>query len=257
MTAGGDPTAHPRPAGLRGKRALVTGGAVRVGRAIALALAREGCDVAVHYRSSARAAQATAEELRALGVRAALVQADQAREGDPERTVAEAAAALGGLDFVVLSAAGFEKAKATAIDRARFEAMIAANLTGPFLVARAAYPHLRAARGAIVTIVDLCGTSQVWKGYAHYAAAKAGLAALTRQLALEWAPEVRVNGVAPGTVAPPEGTPPEELERLLRRIPLGRAGDPSDVAAAVVFLLGQPFVTGQILAVDGGRQLAP
>jgi NAD(P)-dependent dehydrogenase (short-subunit alcohol dehydrogenase family) len=245
------------PTLLRGKRALVTGGAVRVGRAIALALAREGCDVAVHYRGSAQEAQETAREIRALGVRAAVVQADQARPGEPERLVAEAAGALGGLDLVALSAAGFEKVPAVDLDRARFEAMIATNLTGPFLIARAAYPHLKANRGAIVSIVDVCGTSQVWKGFAHYAASKAGLAALTRLLALEWAPEVRVNAIAPGTVLAPAGTTKEEHERLVGRIPLGREGDPGDVASAAVFLFSQPFVTGQVLTVDGGRSVNP
>jgi pteridine reductase len=236
---------------------LVTGAAVRVGRAIALAFAGAGADVAVHYRGSRAAAQQTADEIRALGVRAALVQADQALPGEPERMVAEAASALGGLDVVALSAAGFEKVPAIDIDRARFEAMLATNLTGPFLIARAAHPHLRASRGAIVSVLDLCGTTQVWKGYAHYAAAKAGLAALTRLLALEWAPEVRVNGIAPGTVIAPADTTPGERERLVRRIPLGREGSPDDVARAAVFLASEPFITGQILAVDGGRSIDP
>lgn len=247
----------PGAISLRGKRALVTGGAVRVGRAIALALASAGADVAVHYHSSAEAAQATCAEIRALGRSCVLVEADQGMEGGPERLVAEAAAGLGGLDLLVLSAAEFEKAPAIDLDRARFEAMLATNLVGPFLIARAAHPHLKASRGAIVTLLDVCGTSQVWKGYAHYAAAKAGLAALTRLLALEWAPEIRVNGVAPGTVLAPADTTPEGHERLVRRIPLGREGEPADVARAVLFLLAQPFITGQILGVDGGRSVDP
>jgi pteridine reductase len=228
-----------------------------VGRAIALAFAGAGADVAVHYRGSRAAAEQTVDKIRALGVRAALVQADQALPGEPERMVAEAASALGGLDLVALSAAGFEKVPAKDLDRTRFEAMLAANLTGPFLIARAAHPHLRASRGAIVSVLDVCGTSQVWKGYAHYAAAKAGLAALTRLLALEWAPEVRVNGIAPGTVIAPADTTPADRERLVRRIPLGREGSPDDVARAAVFLASEPYITGQILAVDGGRSVDP
>ena len=251
---GADP---PEAMSLRGKRALVTGAAVRVGRAIALGLAAAGADVAVHYNASAEAARETCGAVRAFGVRCVLVQADQATEGAPERLVAEAAAGLGGLDLLVLSAAGFERAPALELDRARFEAMIATNLTGPFLIARAAQPHLKASRGAIVSLVDICGTSQVWKGYAHYAAAKAGLAALTRLLALEWAPEIRVNGVAPGTVLAPDATTADAHARLVRRIPLGHAGDPADAARAVLFLLAQPFITGQILAVDGGRSVDP
>src|SRR5216683_5937831 len=228
-------------------QALVTGAARRVGRAIAVELHKSGARVAVHYRSS----RAEAEETAAMLGGAPLVQGDQARE--PERIVADAAKALGGLDLLVCNAAEFEKAPAESLSRERFEGMLAANLTGPFLLMQAALPWLRAARGSIVNLLDLCGTSQVWTGYAHYAAAKAGLAALTRLLALEWAPEVRVNAVAPGSVLFPEALPQEEQERLVRRIPLGRPGGPEDVARTVLFLAGSPFITGQVLAVDGGR----
>jgi pteridine reductase len=229
-------------------QALVTGAAKRLGRAIALELHRAGHRVAVHYRTS----RAEAEETAALAGGAPLVQGDQGRE--PERIVREAAAALGGLDLLVCSAAQFEKTPAEKIPRDRFEAMLAANLTGPFYLMQAALPFLRASRGSIVTLLDVCGTTQVWKGYAHYAASKAGLAALTRLLALEWAPEVRVNGVAPGAVLPPEDIDPE---RLAKRIPLGRIGTPEDVARAVLFLAKEPFLTGEILTVDGGRSLNP
>ena len=240
-------------ADFRGKRALVTGAARKVGRAIALALARSGADVAVHYRSSRAEAEETAAEMVRLGVRAPLVQGDQASE--PGRIASEAAAALGGLDLLVCSAAEFEKVDAATLSRAQFEAMLAANLTGPFLIMQAALPHLRASRGAIVTLLDLCGTTQVWKGYAHYAAAKAGLAALTRLLALEWAPEVRVNGVAPGAIT--VGTDAPDAAALVKRIPLQRIGTTEEVAAAVLFLASQPFITGHILPVDGGRSLNP
>jgi pteridine reductase len=229
-------------------QALVTGAARRLGRAIALELGRAGHQVAVHYRSS----RAEAEETAALLGGAPLVQGDQARE--PERIVREAASALGGLDLLVCSAADFGKAAAEAIPRAQFEAMLAANLTGPFYLMQAALPFLRVSRGSIVTLLDVCGTTQVWKGYAHYAAAKAGLAALTRLLALEWAPEVRVNGVAPGAVLPPLEM---DADRLAKRIPLGRIGTPEDVARAVLFLAKAPFITGEILTVDGGRSLNP
>ena len=240
---------------LRGKAALVTGAAVRVGRAIALELARAGMDVAVHYRDSAEEAEATAAGVRALGSRAVLVQGDQAT--DAGRIVAEAARGLGRLDLLVCSAAAFEKVPAAELDRARWDAMLAANLSGPFFLMQAAEPHLRASRGAIVNLLDLLGTSQVWKGYAHYAAAKAGLTALTRLLALEWAPAVRVNGVAPGTVLFPDGLPQDEQERIVARIPAGQPGAPEDVARAVRFLASQPFVSGQVLAVDGARSTNP
>ena len=243
---------------LDGRRALVTGAGVRVGRAIALACAQAGADVAVHFRGSRAAAEETARQIEALGHCAPLVEGDQSREGGPEQIAELAAAALGGLDLLVLSAATFERVPARELDRARFEAMLQTNLTGPFLLARAALPHLEQTPGAaIVTLLDLCGTRQVWPGYAHYTAAKAGLAALTQHLAVEWAPKIRVNGVAPGYVMHPANTSDEEHARLVGRIPLAREGSPGDVASAVVYLASAPFVTGQILAVDGGRSVNP
>src|SRR6267142_1336995 len=195
-------------------QALVTGAAKRVGRAIALELHRAGARVAVHYRESKK----EAEETAALLGGAPLIQGDQARE--PERIVREASRALGGLDLLVCSAARFEQAPSDQRPRAQFEAMLASNLTGPFYLMQAALPLLRASRGSIVTLLDLCGTTQVWKGYAHYAASKAGLAALTRLLALEWAPEVRVNAIAPGSVLFPDAMSQNERDKLIRRIPL-------------------------------------
>jgi NAD(P)-dependent dehydrogenase (short-subunit alcohol dehydrogenase family) len=228
-----------------------------VGRAIALACGRAGADVAVHFKGSGSGARETALALQAMGRRAPLVQGDQAEPGAPERIVAEAASALGGLDLLVLSAAAYERLPAEDLDHARFLSMLEQDLLGPFLLARAALPHLRAGSGCIVTLLDLCGTSQTWPRTAHYGAAKAGLAQVTRTLALEWAPEVRVNGVAPGLVLPPADLDAAERAALVARIPLSREGSPEDVAQAVVFFACAPFVTGQILAVDGGRSAAP
>ena len=225
-------------------QALVTGAAHRVGRAIALGLGAAGYKVAVHYRRS----RADAEETARLLGGAPLIEGDQAV--DAQRIGADAVRALGGRSLLVCNAAEFEKVPSEDLTRDRFDAMLAANLSGPFFLMQAALPFLRRTRGSIVTLLDVCGTSQVWKGYAHYAASKAGLAALTRLLALEWAPEVRVNGVAPGSVV-------EADERLRQRIPLGRAGNPEDVARAVLFLAREPFITGQILTVDGGRSVNP
>ena len=216
-------------------QALVTGGTSPIGRAIVDGLYALGARVAVHSRS-----EKPPDEI--------VVEGDQTK--DPERIVNEAVGKLGGLDLLVCNAAEFEKVPAESIELERFTRMIDANLTGPFFLMQAALPHLRKSRGNIVTLLDVCGTSQVWKGYAHYAASKAGLAALTRLLALEWAPEVRVNGVAPGAIT-------AEDEKLVKRIPLGRIGTPQDVARAVLFLAREPFVTGQILTVDGGRTVNP
>ena len=143
------------------------------------------------------------------------------------------------------------------VKRADFEEMLEANLTGPFLLMQAALPYSRKSRGNIVTLLDVCGTSQVWKGYAAYAASKAGLAVLTRLLALEWAPAVRVNGIAPGLVLPTEEMDENVADRLANRIPLQRIGTPEDVARAVLFLARESFITGQILTVDGGRTVNP
>jgi pteridine reductase len=242
---------------LRGKAVLVTGAGVRVGRAIALAFGRAGADVAVHHHRSRGDAEETAAALLALGRRAPLVQGDLAEPDAPARLVAEAVAALGGLDVLVNSAAAFEKVPADQLSRERWDAMLASNLTGPFFLAQAAHPHLAQRRGALLNLLDLNGTAQVWPGYAHYTAAKAGLAALTRLLAVEWAPAVRVNGIAPGTVLFPDSLPPDERARIVRRIPAGHEGTPEDAARAAVFLCTQPFVSGQILAVDGARSAAP
>src|SRR5438874_12883601 len=222
-------------------QALVTGAPKRLGRTIALTRPAAGYRVAVHYRTS----RAEAEETSALLGGAPLIQGDQAK--DPQRIVAEAARALGGLDLLVCSAARFERAPADELPREQFEAMLASNLTGPFYLMQAALPHLRARRGSIVTLLDVCGRAQVWKGYAPYAASKAGLAALTRQLALEWAPEVRLNGVAPGAVLLPDDTDPASLAK---RIPLGRIGTPEDAARAVLFLSREPFISGDMFVVD-------
>jgi len=236
---------------MHGKRALVTGAGTRVGRAIAEELHRAGALVAVHYHHSQREAL---EVSKLLGD-APLVQGDQAKE--PARIVEEAAKKLSGLDLLVCSAAQFEREPSESLPREKFEQMLAVNLVGPFYLMQAALPHLRKSRGAIVNLLDVCGTSQVWKGYAHYAASKAGLSTLTRLLTLEWAPEVRVNAVAPGVVLFPEELPKAEQERLVAKIPLGRAGTPQDVARAVLFLAGEPYITGQIVTVDGGRTVNP
>jgi pteridine reductase len=236
---------------MHGKRALVTGAGTRIGRAIAEELHLQGWRIAVHYNHS----QEEAGLVSKLLDNAPLVQGDQSQE--PERIVADAIHALSGLDLLVCSAARFGKEPAESLPREKFEAMLAVNLVGPFYLMQAALPHLRASRGSIVNLLDLCGTSQVWKGYAHYAASKAGLATLTKLLALEWAPEVRVNAVAPGVALFPESMPQAERERLIARIPLGHAGTGRDVAQAVAYLASAPYVTGQILSVDGGRAVNP
>lgn len=241
---------------LEGRVAVVTGAGVRVGRMLAEGLAARGASVVLHYATSREGAEEAARALSAAGARCATVQADLTRSEEVARVFA-AADRLGGCDLLVNSAALFERRPAEAIDDDAWRRMLEVNLTAPFFCCRAAAPGMRAkGGGAIVNVVDVGGALRAWRGYAHYCAAKAGLAMLTRCLALELAPQIRVNAVAPGAVLFPEGFDPLERERLVARIPLGRAGTPQDVVEAVAYLSSAPFVTGQILAVDGGRAIA-
>jgi pteridine reductase len=239
---------------LAGRTALVTGAGRRVGRAIALALARAGADVAVHYNLSEAGALETAEEARAAGVSAAPLRADLSEPEQVERLFAEVKDRLGGPDVLVNSAALFERVPFEDLDLEEWERTQRVNLTAPFLCCRAAVPEMRARGGGdIVNICDIGGMA-AWKGFAHYNVSKAGLIMLTRALAVELAPEIRVNGVAPGTVLFPEGYDESARARIESRIPMGRAGTPEDVAEAVLFFVsGSGYVTGQVLAVDGGR----
>lgn len=237
--------------------AVVTGAGVRVGRAIALELAANGAQVVVHYFRSREGAEQTAALVRAAGGRAELAQADLTDSAQVGAVFA-AADALGGCDLLVNSAAIFERAPLESIDDAAWRRMLDANLSAPFYCCRAAVPSLRRkGRGDIVNVLDVGGAFRAWKNYAHYCTAKAGLAMLTKCLALELAPQIRVNGVAPGTVIFPESWQEGERRAVLEKIPLGRIGEAGDVAKAVLFLAsGATFVTGQILAVDGGRSIA-
>jgi len=240
---------------LAGKTALVTGGGVRVGRAISLSLAAAGADVAIHYRSSRSEAESAAEKIRAAGRRAEIVEGDLARPEDCRRVVAEAIGALGGLDFLVHSAANFHRASLDDTDETLWDSAMDVNARAGFLMAREAAPSLRARRGRIVLVSDFLAESPERNYFAH-SVSKAAVEGLVRALAIALAPDVAVNGVAPGTVLPPEGTSAEEVERLARRLPAKRIGSADDVAATVVFLCAGPaFLTGQVIRVDGGRSI--
>jgi pteridine reductase len=240
---------------LRGKRALVTGAGVRVGRAIALALGREGMHVAVHYRTSREDAEETCRLVRAAGGEAVALGGDLSDRDVARAVVDESVTRLGGLDLLVPNAAGFERVTWPNLDDGAWDRMLDLNLTASFVLAERAATALGDADGSIVFIT--CASATVpYRNYLPYVVSKGGLRHLMRVLALELAPRVRVNAVAPGTVLPPDGMAQEDLDRMRARVPLGRFGDPEDVADAVVFLARSPFITGHEIHVDGGRTIA-
>ncbi len=235
---------------------LVTGAARRVGAAIARTLHGAGANVVLHYRNAAGAAESLAAELNAARPASVLcVRGDLARDGEPARIAAETLAAFGRLDGLVNNASSFFPTVLGEIDEAAWNDLIGSNLKGPLFLTQALAPALRERGGAIVNILDIHAERPL-AGYALYCAAKAGLLGLTRALAVELAPQVRVNGVSPGPIEWPEDGqfPPPEREAIVSDTLLGREGRPEDIVGAVRYLLlDAPYVTGQILAVDGGR----
>ncbi len=238
---------------LAGKRALVTGGAKRIGRALALALAEAGADVAITYLGSAAEARGTVADLQAYGGRALAVRCDLRQEASVVEAVTAAVDGLGGLDVLVNNAGAFETVPLEKISVAEWDAMYEVNTRGPFLVAKAAHPHLKAVRGRIVNIGSLGGLHP-WATHAHYCTSKAALHMLSQTMAKAWAPEISVNCVAPGMIVMGEVNP--AYEEFARKTPMQRNGRAEDVAAAVLFFATGPhFVTGQLMAVDGGLGL--
>lgn len=238
-------------------RVLVTGGGVRLGRALAVAFGAEGAAVAVHYRSSAGPAAQTVAQLEAAGGEAVALAADLSTVAGCTALAAAAQAALGGLDVLINSAADYAAVPFEQITPEAWDAMQALNTRAPFLLTQALLPALRASTrpggGCVINLTDIAAERPV-PGFAHYCVSKAGLTALTRGLALELAPAVRVNGIAPGTVLAPENLSAAALEAIRATIPLRRFGSPDDIVQAALFLaLRAPYITGQILAVDGGR----
>ena len=242
---------------LEGKAVLVTGGARRVGAAIARRLHAAGANLLLHYRDSETDAAALAAELNAAREKsAATVKAELLAPIAPKALVAAALEHFGRLDVLVNNASSFFPVAVGGIEASHWEELIGSNLRAPLFIAQEAAPHLARHQGAIVNIVDIHAERPL-KGYPVYSIAKAGLAALTRSLALELAPQVRVNGVAPGAIAWPEDGQfsADERARVLATTPLGRTGEPDDIAQAVHFLACAPYVTGQVIAVDGGRSV--
>ncbi|WP_420129290.1 SDR family oxidoreductase [Longimicrobium sp.] len=234
--------------------ALVTGGAVRVGRAISSALAEDGYRLVIHYNSSSGPADQLVEEIRAKGGEAMAIGADLADADAVRRLADEAVAAFGGIDVLVNNASVFPAEGLEETDEALWDHTIAVNLRAPFFLIRHLAATLRERRGAVVNMADLAGI-QTWAAYAAHGISKAGVIHLTRVAARSLAPEVRVNGIAPGAVLPPESMSDAEIQSLAERTPLKRNGSPEDVVRALRYLLQADFVTGETLVVDGGRLL--
>jgi pteridine reductase len=243
---------------LNDKTVLVTGGARRVGAAICRRLHAAGANMVVHCNRSQRDAQTLVHELNGLrSGSAVLVQADLLEAGAPAALVKRTVSAYGGVDVLVNNASSFYATPLGQIDAKAWDDLMGTNLRAPLFLSQAAAPELRRARGCIVNIIDIHAERPL-ADHMVYTVAKGGLMALTRSLALELGPDVRVNGVSPGAILWPEG--PEwqnETDRqgILERSVLKRRGEPDDIAGAVEFLANAPYVTGQIIAVDGGRSI--
>ena len=234
--------------------ALVTGAGKRIGRAVALRLAAEGASVAVHYGKSRPEAQQVVAEIEKTGRQAAAFGADLLNVAAIKNLLTEVAGRFGRLDILVNNAANFLEAKFSETTEASWDSSLDTNLKAPFFCAQAAAPYLeKSGRGVVINFADIGGLLG-WKDFLPHSVSKAGVIMMTRILAKELAPSVRVNAIAPGTISMP-GDPPQWEADFARLAPLRRSGRPEEITDAVMYLIGAEFVTGQTLVVDGGRTL--
>ncbi len=239
---------------LSGKVALVTGAGRRIGRCIALALAREGARLAVHYNRSKEQAEATAAEIRAGGGEAMTVRAELVELSQVRAMFAAVEDRFGRLDVLVNNASAFYPTPLEEMTEPQWDRLLAVNAKAPAFAIQSA-ARLMCEGGAIVNLTDI-SAARPWAGFVAYCAGKAALAAVTISAAKALAARgIRVNAVAPGVIEPPAGASPETLAKLLKRVPLGRKGDAEDVASAVLFLIHNDYVTGVTLNVDGGKSI--
>lgn len=238
---------------LSGKVALVTGAGKRLGRAVALRLAGEGANVAVHYRGSDGEAREIVGEIEKLGRRAVAMQAELTSVEEIRALVQNVAHEFGRIDVLVNSAANFLASSVISTTEEIWDASLDTNVKGPFFLAQAAAPWLRRSNGVIVNFADTGGILG-WPGYIAHSISKAGMIMLTKTLAKALAPEVRVNAIAPGTITMP-GDPPEWEQEFVKLAPLKKTGTPEDVAEAASYLVNAKFMTGHVLVLDGGRTL--
>jgi pteridine reductase len=242
---------------LRDQVVLITGGARRVGAEIARTLHAAGANILVHYRSSAAAAIALADEFNRIRAHSAAIFAAHLLNAEaPDKLIAATLLEFGRLDILINNASSFYATPVGRITLPQWDDLIGSNLKAPLFLAQAAAPSLRAQRGLIINMIDIHALRPL-KAHPVYSAAKAGLAMLTRSLARELGPEIRVNGIAPGPVLWPEGDLDEELKReIIGKTALKRHGTPQDIARTALFLAKDaPYITGQIIAVDGGRSI--
>ena len=240
---------------LSGKAVLITGGAKRLGRAIALGLAEAGADVAITFRNSAREAQHTVIDVCSFGGRAVALRCDITDEKSVKSAIKETARELGGIDILVNNAANYETAEFSTLTLKQWDAIFASNTRGPFLVSREALKHLRERKGKIVNLGSLGGL-RPWADHAHYCSSKAAVHMLTKVMAKALAPEIAVNCVAPGMIDLGEKAAAAFMKKMAGQTPMRRNGKGEEIAAAVLFFATSPhFITGQILAVDGGLGL--
>jgi pteridine reductase len=237
-----------------GRRALVTGGSARVGRSISLALGRAGYRVGVHYLYSQGDAASTVRDLKRMGTQPQAFRADLTDPAEIHRMFEELDQRLGGIDLLVNSAAIFPRQEALTVSPEDWDRVFQINARAPLLCAQQAARRMQPG-SSIVNITDT-GADEAWPGYVPYVASKAALVSLTRGLARAWAPDIRVNAVAPGPVLLPDAESSEAAEKLAaERTVLGRVGTPEDVAGAVLYLDQAPYVTGEVIRVDGGHHL--
>ena len=240
---------------LQGKVAVITGGARRLGRASALALARAGADIAITFRNSAREAQHTVIDAASLGVRAVSLKCDVTDQDSVRAALKDAVKELGGIDILLNNAANYETVEFEKLTLKQWDAIFASNARGPFLVSQEALKYLRARKGKIINMGSLGGL-RPWADHAHYCSSKAAVHMLTRVMAKALAPEIAVNCVAPGMIDLGEKAAAAFMKRMARQTPMQRNGSGEEIAAAVVFFATAPhFITGQVLAVDGGLGL--
>jgi pteridine reductase len=239
---------------LAGKIALVTGAAHRVGKAIALGLAREGVHLIVHYGGSAGAAEATAVEIRALGMQAITAQADLANPTQITALFRQVESHFGRLDLLVNSAASFHRDAFMNISADEWDAVMAVNLRAPFLCMQHAARLMGSQGGVIINISDLAGV-YAWRDFTAHGVSKAGLNHLTKQAARELAPHIRVNTIVPGPILAAPGMSEAAWEAIADHVPLKRTGTPEDITKAVIYLAQSDYITGESITVDGGEAL--